>query len=274
MNIAKSEISARLRQMAEGAAELIYPTATYCLVCGNYVDNDRAYCICDHCIERIAWGNISIDMKMEYESLGMDSSFDAVSHLDSVRACFSYGLYGRRVVFELKYNGHSYVARVGAQIMADRVCTDPAAAEVLGCDFVTGVPVSRQRLRKRGFNQAEKLAKYFCNETGMHHISDALLRTKDTTALKSLSPQERYLNLQGAFELNERKLTQMRLAGAGNESIADDKHPLQDMRILMIDDIYTTGATVKQCARVLKEAGAAEVHALVLTTGSDFAIMQ
>ena len=79
------------------------------------------------------------------------------------------------------------------------------------------------------------------------------------------------MNLQGAFALNERKLTQIRTCAAHMKNATHDKYPLQDMRILLIDDIYTTGATVKNCTRVLREAGAAEVHVLVLTTGSDFA---
>ena len=183
--------------------------------------------------------------------------------------------------------------------MADRVCTNPAATALLGCDFVAAVPVSRQRLRQRGFNQAEKLAKYFCAETGMSYVPKLLLRVKDTEALRKLSPQERYMSLENAFalnsrrvrrasqgqepflenafNLNSRRLTQadksVRTDMAGGQNTESTKNqPLKGKRILLIDDIYTTGATAKHCTQLLRKAGASEVHLLVLTTGSDFAI--
>lgn len=347
------------RRLSEKVAELLYPTATYCIVCGNYIDDSRSYCICDHCIRHIRWGRIRVDVKRQAEAEQRSSDSETQKELisiykdetqlaelqaayrsaawelpDSVSACFEYGLYSRRVVFELKYNGHSYVARVGAHIMADRVCTDPAAAALHSCDFVTAVPISRRKMQQRGFNQAEKLAKYFCRETAMLHLPDILMRAKDTEALRSLSPAERSLNLQDAFLLNERKLWQLRRVKAESDSLAEqekaestaacrmfesgstetcvphksvksgsgDAHiaanlpiekkearylrgkqesregeaskslPLEGMRILLIDDIYTTGATARQCTQVLKAAGASEVHLLVLATGSDFAV--
>lgn len=353
-----------LRGLTDKLIELVYPTATYCIVCGNFIDDSRQYCMCDHCIRHINWGRISVDVKRQAEAERRSEEADGnVAYLseessamaydepplaelqagcrsaarelpDSVLACFEYGLYSRRVVFELKYNGHSYVARVGAHIMADRVRTDPSAAFLHGCDFVTAVPVSRRKLQRRGFNQAEKLAKYFCKESGMKQLPSLLLRTKDTEALRSLSPAERSMKLEGVFAVDEAKLRRLRQVkatsdslaeqgkaeshaayrtsgsgngescvpckaaqnGSGNEYSAenlpsgkrDARHlwgkeesresetlkslPLAGMRILLIDDIYTTGATARHCTQVLKAAGASEVHLLVLATGSDFAV--
>lgn len=254
-----AELYGRLRDLADSAAELIYPTATYCIVCGNYVDSTRSYAICDHCIRRIEWGKLTIDPR-EHSELLYGQSDEAADDLpDSVTGCFRYGLYGRRVVFELKYNGHSYVARVAAQMMADRVRSDPSAAQLLDCDIVAAVPISRQKLKKRGFNQAEKLAKYFCRLTGMYHAQNLLMRVKDTEALRSLSPQERYMKLENAFALDSRRLPR------GSGDLHSEK-PLKDMSILLIDDIYTTGATARHCTRLLKNAGASKVHLLVPAT--------
>lgn len=239
----------KLTEFTDKAWSLIYPMELYCVVCGNYIDSTRKYCLCDHCIRHIEWGNIEIDSKNRPDYIG--NSGDA----DSLRACMKYGLYSRRLIFELKYNGHSYVARILGQIMADRVLSDPLAEELLNCDVVTGVPVSQSKLKKRGFNQAEKIAKYFCAEIGMKHVPDLLRRLKETEAQRSLSPAERSMNLMGAFGINEKKAVN-----------------IKGKRILLIDDIYTTGATINHCARVLKETGAAEVHVLVLATGSKQAV--
>lgn len=260
-----------IRKLIDKAAELVYPTATYCLVCGNFIDETRSFCLCDHCVRRIDWGFIELDPAAQSRQQKRRL------YIDSGRACFGYGLYSRRVVFELKYNGHSYVARVCGRIMAERVGADPAAAGLLACDLVTGVPVNARKMRERGFNQAEKIAKFFCAETGLRHLPDLLVRGRATEAQRSLSPEERYINLQEAFRLNERKLPLKIKTPSGGEREPEEERsraetlPLAGLRILLIDDIYTTGATASHCARVLKEAGAAEVHVLVLATGSDFA---
>ncbi len=250
---------------AESLLDFIYPQNLYCVICGNFIDSTRTYSLCDHCIRHIEWGNIEID---SYGQAGasensrrwdtvdaavdrLDSESGGLSAPDSVRGCFRYGLYGKRLIFELKYNDHSYVARVLGKIAADRICGDPTAAEVLTCDLVCGVPLSPSKLKKRGFNQAEKIADYFCKETGMKHEPDLLRRVKDTEALRSLSAREREEQLSGAFAINKGKA----------------KLP-RDKRILLIDDICTTGATLSRCAEVLKEAGAREVHALVLASAS------
>ena len=261
-----------IRKLIDKAAELVYPTATYCLVCGNFIDETRSFCLCDHCVRRIDWGFIELDL------VAQSQQQKRRLYIDSGRACFGYGLYSRRVVFDLKYNGHSYVARVCGRIMAERVGADPAAAGLLACDLVTGVPMNARKMRERGFNQAEKIAKFFCAETGLRHLPDLLVRGRATEAQRSLSPEERYINLQDAFRLNEKKLPLMQAdrAEIGDDCIKkqtdrSETLPLAGLRILLIDDIYTTGATANHCARVLKEAGAAEVHVLVLATGSDFA---
>lgn len=247
-----------ISKLINKAAELVYPTATYCLVCGNFIDETRSFCLCDHCVRRIDWGFIELDLAAQSQQQKRRL------YIDSGRACFGYGLYSRRVVFDLKYNGHSYVARVCGRIMAERVGADPAAAGLLACDLVTGVPVNARKMRERGFNQAEKIAKFFCAETGLRHLPDLLVRGRATEAQRSLSPEERYINLQDAFRLNEKKLPL-------KQADCTEALPLAGLRILLIDDIFTTGATANHCARVLKEVGATEVHVLVLATGSDFA---
>lgn len=232
-----------LARVAEAALQLVFPLSTYCLCCGKPVDSTRSYSICDHCIHRIRWGNIVIDLEAESRRLGR------ASHLDSAAACMKYGLYERRLIFDLKYDGRTYVARAIGNIMADRL-----AAHGGGFDYIVPVPVHRDRERARGFNQAEKMARHLSGRIGVPVLPRAVIRHKNTTAQRSLSAEDRYFNLEGAFSLNP-----------------GDAERIKGSRILLLDDVYTTGATAHRCGAVLKEGGAARVDFIALATGNDFA---
>ena len=259
-----------IKNVGRVLADWLYPMATYCICCGNLIDQSRSYCLCDHCLRRIEWGWLTVDLAAQAEENGR------ANHLDSAVACISYGLYGRRLIFELKYNKHTYTARIIADILADRLLSDPNAAYLLDADLLVPVPLHAKRLAQRGFNQTAKIGRHL--ETRLHESAEALrdaerrrdavrerthyprlldgalLRSRETTPQRALSAEERYANLDGAFSI--RPAIQPQIAGA---------------RILLLDDAYTTGATADQCAKVLKETGAAEVHLAALATGNHFA---
>lgn len=258
---------------AEGMLQLLFPLSTYCLCCGKPVDASRSYSICDHCIHHITWGNIHIDLEAESHRLGRPA------RLDSAVACTKYGLYERRLIFDLKYDGRTYVARAIGHIMADRLAAEGLAAPSSGAaseqpggsgggletanltvtpcggfDYIVPVPVHRDKEKARGFNQAEKMARHLGRRIGVPVLPRAIIRNRKTAAQRSLSAEDRYFNLEGAFSLNPKDAVRIR-----------------DSRILLLDDVYTTGATAHRCGDVLKEAGAARVDFIALATGNDFA---
>ena len=116
-----------------------------------------------------------------------------------------------------------------------------------GIEEIIPIPLHKSRKRKRGYNQAEIIAKCLSEKTGVSLVSDALFRVKKTTAQKKLDRQERMGNLRDAFALSERW-----------KPVAN---------VLLIDDIYTTGATVEQAAKILKKAGAQNVYFLTISIG-------
>lgn len=115
-------------------------------------------------------------------------------------------------------------------------------------DAVIPVPVSRDRLKKRGYNQAELIAKRVSYLTGIPLRNDILIREKETVAQKELGRLARQKNLKKAFKIT------------GNV--------VELETIMVIDDIYTTGATISEIARVLKEAGVKKVFFFTVATGS------
>jgi ComF family protein len=108
-------------------------------------------------------------------------------------------------------------------------------------DFVlVPVPLERKRMKWRGFNQSEEIAKELAGYLEIPLINDALFKIKETLAQINLTGEEREENIKGVFSV---------------KNIAK----IVRKRILLVDDVYTTGSTMNECARVLKDAGAKEI---------------
>lgn len=117
-----------------------------------------------------------------------------------------------------------------------------------GWDALVPLPLHRVRLRQRQFNQAEVLARALAHDTGANLLSDAVYRRHPTVTQTTLSRPERLKNVERAF-------------------ICPDPDRVRGRRLLLIDDILTTGATTSSCARVLKKAGAESVQVFTLARG-------
>jgi ComF family protein len=144
----------------------------------------------------------------------------------------------RIVIHELKYRGRR---RAAAQL-AHRLDREPRVRDVLGgADVLVPVPLHPRRRRERGFNQAELLAAELGRRAAVPVSSGALVRRTDTASQAGLTAARRRANVAGAFAVRHRS----RVAGRV---------------IVLIDDVYTTGATARACAAALRAAGAAEVR--------------
>lgn len=241
--------------------ELIFPMGTYCICCGKYIDISRQYLICDDCIRKIGWGKIRLNLEKERKHIGK------TKNLDSILSCMVYGIFPRRIIFDFKYNGRSYLSAPLSMIMADRLISENSSRAMLSeINYVCSVPMYKKKEKSRGYNHASLLAKkltlrllnyedYGIDSFGFDfsYLPDCLLRTRSTAPQRSISGAERAANLDGAFSLNPKV-----------------KDLIPGTKILLVDDIYTTGATAAECAEVLKISGAVEVHFISLATGNDF----
>ena len=167
---------------------------------------------------------------------------------DSLRAAVAYGEIARTVALKLKYAGRPGVAQTLAHFMRRHL--DPAGDAILA-----PVPLHRWRIWRRGYNQSALIVSALAKRSGLETRLDLLTRAKATPSLRGLNRTQRALAVRGAFRIDDRM-----------------KPVLRGRTIVLVDDVYTTGATVNGCARALKRAGAREVNILCwarVVRGSD-----
>ena len=161
---------------------------------------------------------------------------------DRARAACVYDDASRGLILKFKHGDQQPFAPLFARWIAR------SAAPLLDqADAVVPVPLHRLRLLSRRFNQAAEIARPLARDAGLDYLPDALIRTTHTTTQGGKSARGRRLNVRKAFEVSE----------AGRRRI-------KGRRILLVDDVLTTGATAEACARALIEAGARAVDLAVV----------
>lgn len=155
---------------------------------------------------------------------------------DHVAAAVAYGPTARTLALTLKYGRRPGVARTMARLM-ERLLPD-------GDDgLLVPVPLHRWRIWTRGYNQSALIARALARRRGVAIAVDAIVRHRRTPPLRAMNPAERRKTVRGVFRV-------------------PDPDVVAGRRILLVDDVFTTGATADACARVLRAAGATEVRLL------------
>lgn len=158
----------------------------------------------------------------------------------------------KKALWLFKYGGYVSFAETFGKIIYDKVLEEAADVNIFlgaGKFIVVPIPLSPAKFKKRGFNQSELMAREVCKLDSSEMLvlkSDILIKTKETGSQMSIRQKEKRLrNLAGAFAVKD---------GAN----------LRGKNLIIIDDIITTGATINEATKVLKEAGANEVIAFTV----------
>ena len=239
-----------MRRLARIALDLALPPL--CPACREPVGEQAA--LCASC-----WAKLSFISPPYCDRLGTPFAYDpgpGVLSMEAIadppayrraRAAVRYDDISRALVHGLKYSDRLDLAPMLGRWMAR------AGREILDeADALVPVPLHWRRLWARRFNQSAELAKVISELSGVPVDSDALARTKPTLQQVGLTASERALNVQGAFVVRDRS----RVTGR---------------RLLLIDDVLTSGATIDACARALNRAGAEAVDVLVFARVVDAA---
>lgn len=232
-------------------SDLVFPPV--CVACRVAVwDHDT---LCPGCWSKIDFIQPPLcdrlGLPMPYDTGGIMVSALAVAEppdYDRARAAAHYSGVARDLVHDLKYADRHAVRGIVSRLMLQ------AGAELLReADVVVPVPLSRRRLISRRFNQAALLAQDIARAGGIAYEPLALVRTRATQQQVGLTRVERRLNVRGAFAVVPARAATV----AGR-------------RVLLVDDVITTGATCGAAARALRRAGAASVDVLALALVTDF----
>ena len=199
---------------------LIFPP-----VCGFCNEIDSNF-LCEKCKNKLSLATIS----------KIDEYVNVPVYFDEHFYMFKYEKEIRNFILKYKFDEKSYMFKSFAKLMCDdNVFKDRFINEF---DYIVSVPIHKKRYKQRGYNQSELIAKEIGKICGKTYHKNVLIKKKNIVAQSSLDRLDRVRNIKDAFELGVEK------------SVVNGK------RIAIFDDVFTTGATVNECSKVLKDNGA------------------
>lgn len=207
---------------------LLFDTNKVCLFCLENKENLEGY-ICPYCADNIENNHKEINV-----------------NLDNLDTCYYSAYYNRfikAILHNFKFNDRSYLYKPLGNLLVQTIIENSLDKEI---DIIYYVPMHRRNKAKRGYNQSELLASYVSKKLSIP-LSNNLIKSKATKEQHRLTKLERQTNLHNAFRLK-------------------NTNEVEGKTALLIDDLITTGATLDECAKVLKENKAKEVIGLCLAS--------
>ena len=225
-------------------AKLTAMTENKCLLCGKDIF-DNATGFCDDCIDKVVFNNGHTCLRCgtkiaPTQSFCANCNFDTV-YFDKAYSPFCYEGDFVKLIYQIKFGGHAGILDVLATYIAFTV-----NKQGVTFDEICFVPMTEQSQKERGYNQAQILAQRYGELIGKAPVN-ALVKKKQTQRQEQLGRAERKKNVDNAFAVV-------------------DKNLVKNKAILLIDDVKTTGATLNNCAKALKRAGATSVVCVTLAS--------
>lgn len=216
-----------------------------CIACGMDCDvENRRYAVCSSCMEKLKFP-INICSKCGCEYGGIEEYCDSCKgkkrYFRMNRSCFSYENEAKDLVLTYKFGSNPYKAKYISAFLVDKYLEEHYDADV-----VTFVPMSKDRLRERGYNQSYLLAKYFSERMNMP-LLDLFNKKNKVKKQEGLTYKERLANAEDAFSIK-------------NENVESIKGKI----VLIIDDVFTTGSTMSTLSKILLDNGAYDVLGLTV----------
>ncbi|MCL2375387.1 MAG: ComF family protein [Firmicutes bacterium] len=236
-------IKAFFKKISTVTSEMLFPDVC-CLSCGAELNGITKYNLCLDCqVEINKFFCDRCGRHKEDTAQFCDRCIEhGEYHFEFARSSVVFNQSTQRLIHKLKYGDAKYLIDHFVPFLIDT-----AEENKLAPDIVTFVPLHKKRRKQRGYNQAELLAKAFCEKKGLE-CKALLEKTQHTKNLTRLTRKEREEHIANTF------------------AFIGEKNEIKNKSVLLIDDVFTTGTTANECAKVLKKAGAEKV--LVLSFAS------
>lgn len=240
-----------LRTAWKGLLDLLFPRL--CIHCKALVERKACFeFICQSCAQDFHWIHYPCCQRCAYPFFGRlagEKDCPQCSRLnpafDRGRALFFTQGVGKKLIHSLKYSKNAFVLKDLKTLFA----LQASALSFLDGSILVPVPLHPKRYRRRGFNQSFLIAKALAAMGSSVQVQNALVKTRNTLSQTELNRAERQKNVKNSFDLSPK--------------IAITPH----IRYVIVDDVFTTGATLNACSQVLKKAGAKQVDIFVLGRG-------
>lgn len=229
----------------------IYPRNISCIICDNPIKLNNYYSLCKSCYKEIHFildgcnkcGKPIVNFNLERESLiTCNYCYNKTFYFDKVISCIAYNDTSKKLILDYKYKNKTYLCNYICQIMKEKFLL-----EEIDVDYIVFVPLHKKRLKKRGFNQSEKIANKLSKLIDIP-ILDCISRVKNTKRLYNMNKKAREKELKNGFKVN------------------DNIYLLKNKNVILIDDIFTTGSTVNEISKILKINSVNKIYIFTLLT--------
>ncbi len=236
-----------LQDFLQGMRQLVFPDN--CLLCKQFLNSQHHKQLCDACSAQIQKNTppfcltcsrhlqvMSADglcLACQQQSYAFNEAWSTCLYTDAMA----------KLLHAFKYHHKTLLRKTFVELMSGFI--DEYHLPLNTFDFICPLPLHPTRLRERGYNQSQLLSQALAQKYTLPHAANIIQRTRLTESQTTLTAKQRWTNLRGAFKIN-------------NPSAIADKN------ILLVDDLFTTGATANACAEALKDAGCAYVGVLTL----------
>lgn len=221
-----------LQAFLQGAAELVFPDN--CLLCRQFLNSRHQRQLCPDCLGTLVFNPTPFSRQSTPDLYAFDHAWSVCLYNETAQ----------KLLHAFKYNSKTHLSKTFLPLMIDFI--DRHYIPLQKFDLISPIPLHPVRLRERGYNQSVLLSLGLSRHYGIMHTENLLIRQKMTPTQTELGAKQRWTNMEGAFKIK-------------------NSTDLAGKSVVLIDDLYTTGATVHNAAQALKTAGAAQVGVLTFS---------
>lgn len=226
--------------------KVFFPDDCNCLVCNEEIPSGSAFPLCEECAKDFPFNNGNVCLRcgspIENEACFCLECQNHNKNFDIARSALKYEGVVKKLILDMKFHNNRWIEKYFANLLAEVYIKNN-----MNADIIVPVPISNKRQKERGYNQSELIAEHLSQKLHLPLVNDAVIKIKDNDRQMGLTIAKRRENVKGVYKPQNREI-------------------VKGKKVLLVDDILTTGSTLSEVARQLKIAGASVVYGLVVAS--------